>query len=425
MKPVDLCLDLRGLVSAPADPAAWRALWTDRIEPILRGKVLAPPRAYRLTFPDGSGTVVLDVRSAPPTALTADEPYSLRGLYERPRWAEVCVTCGAARGAHGCEGCRRLGRPAGYCDRHAVFLDGRIEATCEEHRPACRDCQVPATFWCDGGCHRAACEAHRLRHPDDPDRSFCPTCHEERFAPCSEPGCGHLGTHRCEWFDPATLAMCGRRVCRRHLRQWAVYPPEMVGDTPVWREEGLGRCPVHRPALPRDGAEIVRQILLGTASRQLRRGSENGPQLPRLLPTRHTALNTLGATPTFRAVHDWWQAAETGLTGSAPVVTRARRLLPGHTRIIAEDLARIERERTPVMAEQLAVLRSALLTRGQPDLAAAVQATDWNERQNRLYVVLPEALAGRLVGHRGENVTALSVSVGFDIALEKGLRRSR
>lgn len=173
------------------------------------------------------------------------------------------------------------------CDEHAVFLDGSLQPYTPEGLPRCSGGGGAATFVCGGPfCRweREWSDAFRVRHPGDPEVSYCRDCHARLFPPCvGDAGhCRGIGRYSCEHVDENGVQACGNRICPKHAGTWQIFGPD---------KEGIYLCPQHRDALRGDPQAAVKRMVFATAVKKLRLRRDGNMQfvyLPSLRGFQHT-----------------------------------------------------------------------------------------------------------------------------------------
>lgn len=400
---VELIIDVRDIRTPPADRDGFAALW-NLIEPALNGRDLRAKQVHELVGPDG--TLRLEVaRIAAGTGLvTPGTRFAVVAVRERSSLRYRCKECAdAGRPEYGpficsdsSEGQHRV------CDLHVSILDGSLTPTCGAHRPGCRACGSPATFWCGGrSCHRtvAWCQGHRRQHPQDPDIAYCPDCYATQFPPCEATGCPAIGTVTCEHVS-RTMEPCGRRMCTRHARRWQVFGGERLG---------LGRCAAHSRLSGLAAQEIVFQIVVGAGIRK------RPEQLPSLAGFGHSLRLTghLEMSVDYPAIFGMLSGFDDSMSrwnavppGSPPARVRAamQKAMPGWEKGIAGAL--VNREEGERLVAQLKQMVQELLRRDGAAIAATITLAEYKPaRPNsqppapaRLFVNVPEDYAGLVMG---------------------------
>jgi hypothetical protein len=422
---IEVVLDLRRY-GGPADsPEDVQALWS-RVEGALAGR---PVRDYP-AIDSEAGEIGVHVVSSAAATWSADSPVAIAGVLQRLYPGRRCAACAEAAPPRvtfapfecRCEACRK-GQARKLCEAHALIPRGRDVAFAPEHAPRCPACGAGASFWCDGGCDEAFCDAHGRGHPTSPDHTYDPRCFELCFPACSAAPCGNLGAFRCEHVLPAGDAVCGSWVCPLHGVRWQVYGPE---------EAGLGRCPAHAdiPGLP--PAEILRQIFHATVLRQTRDGGRPSPRpyLPKLRALNYIFRNAGQTSPSYQQLHDACASFAAQPAHSA-VGELVQRRLQEHLVTVGKELARLIDGTTAVRER----LRQVLAAHGMDEIAQALEITDYKpasglaswklpEHASGLaFWKLPEHLRRRFIGKGGETVKALGERTG--VMLKEDDRRRR
>ncbi|GHJ42840.1 hypothetical protein Cs7R123_01820 [Catellatospora sp. TT07R-123] len=288
---IEVVLDIREYRQEKAgrallDPAELQALW-DQIEGALVDRDLSARPVHTLGHPNGDIHVrVVRINPASSPVVSPGTTFQITTVLDPPQIRYRCQRC-PKYGPFLCRDCGE-DRSARLCDDHVLILDGSLLPTCEKHRPTCAECGGTASFRCTGrSCRsqKAHCDRHRVVHPHDPDHAYCPSCFAEKFPRCEIGSCRNIGASPCEIVD-AGVDPCGARVCAMHLRRWQVFGGEALG---------LALCARHSRSLPQVTAEeLVRQIVVATYNRSLRRGGAE--PLPSLrgfahsIRPRHAAL---------------------------------------------------------------------------------------------------------------------------------------
>jgi hypothetical protein len=272
-------------------------------------------------------------------------------------------------------------------------------------------CGTPATFRCGGKACRsdkAWCDAHRRRHPRDPDVDYCPSCYEITFPSCDTRSCPDVGIVRCEHASP-DFRRCGRRMCTRHASRWQVFGGERVG---------LGRCSHHSQVHALPPEEVLFQIITGASLRR------NNERLPSLLGFAH---NLRGVRKNDLALNfEWIYRTVTALIHrtrhDATVSAKTAEAKPLWDRQIGEIREAAVQGRR--LVEQLrAFVPSAL--------AATIEYADYRPESRRggvhrramLFVKVPEHQRGLFIGSRGAGIKSYSERLGVDVKIEGGGRR--
>ena len=407
---VEVVLDLRGLRQAPSTPAGLADLWMS-VEPALAGRDLSSRPVHELDGADGRLCLEIVRLPAGTEVVSEDTRFSIVAVRETARLRYRCTHC-PGEGTYGpflCKACPQDGANR-VCDEHVVILDGSLVPTCPRHRSACQ-CGTAATFRCAGKACRgekAWCDAHRKRHPRDPDVEYCPSCYEVTFPSCDTRSCPDVGSVRCEHVSP-DFRRCGRRMCTRHASRWQVFGGERVG---------LGRCSHHSQvrALPPD--EVLFQIISGAS---LRRRNE---RLPGLLGFAHNLRGV--KKPELALDFEWIHRTLTALTH------RTR-----HDATVSNKVA----EAKPLWDKQIVEIREAaregrrlveqLRTLVPPALAATIQYADYRPESRRggvhrramLFVKVPEHQLGQFIGSKGAGIKSYGERLGVDVKIEGGGRR--
>lgn len=364
----------------------------------------------------------LTVISLPPehAVVGRDTPFAIHSILERPRYKRLCALCTAAgrssHGAYTCYVCRAAKRPDRLCEDHVVILnggmrlDGRLNATCEEHVPACK-CAQRASFWCAGPrCRRAAawCDRHRKQHPNAPDIFYCIDCYDELFPACAHQACAFTATGHCEYVnDNGTL--CTRRMCSKHILRWQIYGPHKIG---------LGLCDQHRGMGRLNDDQLLFQVVAATAIRKLA-VPRSRQDLPSLQSVHHILLKIRQRAYGIPAI-DQLFAQLAQRTGRNNALERAMSdLLQHHAQFRLKNIARAAAEQQqgqPIFER----LKAQLRLKGWDEIADAVVFSDYKPTSNALYIRLRQDLRGRMIGKGGRTIQELGQLVGAKINFEKG-----
>lgn len=418
--PVELEVDFRDFHAAPETAQEFVSFW-GRLSGQLAGKPLRAGATYEVEHPR-DGVLRLSVLALPPehAVVGRDTPFAIHSILERPRLRRVCGRCSAAGAksysAYSCPACRDASRPDRLCDRHVVILnggmrlDGRLNATCEEHVPACR-CGRRASFWCAGPrCRRAAawCDLHRRQHPNAPDLFHCLDCYGELFPECGHPRCAFTATAFCEFVVDGG-ASCGRRMCSKHVLRWQVYGPHRIG---------LGLCDQHRGVGRLTDDQLVFQLVAATANRKLT-AARARHDLPSLQSVHHILLKVRQRAYGIPAIDQLFVRLAQS-TGRGDARARAMSdLLEQHARFRSRNVARDVAEKQQGLPF-FELLKAALRARGWHEVADAVVFSDYKPNANALYIRLRQDLRGRMIGRGGRTIQELGQQVGAKINFEKG-----
>ncbi|HJQ32503.1 MAG TPA: KH domain-containing protein [Pyrinomonadaceae bacterium] len=418
--PIELEVDFRDFRNAPDTPEEFVAFW-ERLSTQLVGKPLRDGVTHEVEHPR-DGVLRLTVLALPPGqgVVGRDTTFAVHSVLERPRYRHLCARCSAAgqqsHGAYSCPACGGASRPDRLCDRHVVILnggmrlDGRLNATCEEHVPACR-CGGRASFWCAGPrCRRASawCERHRRQHPNAPDVFYCVDCYEELFPACAQPRCAFTATAFCEFVGDGG-ASCGRRMCSKHILRWQIYGPHKMG---------LGLCDQHRQVGRLDDDRLVFQLVAATANRKLR-APRSRQDLPSLQSVHHILLKVRQRAYGIPAIDQLFVRLEQRTGRAGPLERAMSELLQSHARFRSQNVARDVAEKQqglPVFER----LRALLRAKGWGEIADAVVFSDYKPAAKTLYIRLPQELRGRMIGKGGRTIQELGQQVGAKINFEKG-----
>lgn len=406
---VDLVIDVRPLAQPPNSPEDFLRLWSE-IESWLVGRRLDADRRHRVEL-TGAGHCELwlaDPAQATPVA-DAHTRFAIRSIIEPAQVRHRCTTCERAGeqsyGPFLCEGCGTAEQPGRVCDRHAVILDGSLLATCAAHAPRCA-CGRAATFRCRGrrcAGRTAHCDQHRVRHPSNPNVSYCEPCYADQYPACSQQGCRGTGQIACEQVDESRFTSCGRRACARHAQRWQVFGPH---------RRGLGLCPQHAPTLRTMSRErFVFQLVAGTAARPGRQS------LPRLSIVRHIFINARDEVLDMRTIDKLFAGLQRRLGGSRFEGTM-RHLLERQQALRDEDVRQFELD-GEAGRTHFNRLQQMLRSQGRAELAEAVTFADFRPRSNILFVRVPPEHAGRFIGAKHATINALSAALGVKIQVER------
>lgn len=415
MTPIDVILDVREYTGPAASPAELMALWSG-IEYALAGR----PLEDHLIPCGADGRVTVRVITRERGTFSPATPVAISGVLQRlvpGRCCDLCQDGGQpasfASFACCCTDCERARWPVLLCERHAIIPSGGEVAFHPGHAPRCPapSCGARATFWCDGHCDRAWCDAHRRWHPSSPDHAYCEPCYQEHFPACSFPGCANLAALRCEHVEAAEETTCDRWVCPLHGTRWQVYGRD---------EDGLGRCPTHARIPELTQSEILRQILYATVLRQIRKGDRRPvpfPRLPRLRAMNYIYRNARQTSPTYPALRDAFAraAAQTG-QGRAGRLLKQR--LDAHMAALTEELDKLVDATTELRGR----LRALLLAAGMEDVADAIEIRDYKPDKRLAFWKLPDHLKGRFIGRGGQNIKLLSQQLGVTLREDERTR---
>lgn len=425
---IEVVLDVTGMHQPPSTAQEFGALWVG-LEQALRQRNLRDAARHRLGGPAGEIVVEVTRTTAEVEKPTEATRFKVVGVRESPKIRYACATCrdGGHRvyGPFKCVDCEDDARSR-VCDEHAIILDGSLLTACPTHRPACSEasCQRRATFRCGGrGCmsRRPWCDAHRVRHPHDADRAYCPSCFAVAFPRCEHDGCTRTGTAACEYVDGAGHR-CGRRTCPKHTSRWQVYGPERLG---------LARCASHRKVAGTPSSEVVRQIVLASS---LRRPMARMPRLGGFAHNVRKAGDADAALDKSRLLREAVAVRaqlEQTLRGK-PLQDALRRFDKQQKewegeggRVVALN------EQGTLLLQQLKQLVLAQDARFGAAIADGLILAEYipprtkpgQERQGLLFVRLPEGLRGAFVGKGGARITAYSSQLGVKVGFDDGGRR--
>jgi hypothetical protein len=427
---VRLVLDLRAFSHPSNDRDALGKLWP-QLEHALAQLDLVPDGAYTIDS-GGHGTIgirVIEVadghrRSTPRTR------FAVHHVMARPTVRLPCSTCRddgrRTYGPYTCASCPPPGkrddkRPGRVCEDHVVVLSGSLLSMCRRHADSCSDssCNRPATYRCEGsGCRRRTpwCDDHRRSAPGDPASAYCPACQARDYPSCSRPGCGGIGSIRCELVVDRDGRACDIATCGRHAARWQVYGPHVVG---------IGLCPPHRET-PRtlDAQQVVYQIVAVASTRA-------GPLDVRVRRTslgsvRHTFVKLHDAEPpSIPELDRMFVRLASSLSPEIPHEDKMKQFVGRHAQVRENAVSVAAREQEEGY-QRLRQLQAVLQREGKGELAAAMTYADWRPRagaHGRLFVKLPEEYRGLFIGARGQNVQRLGMVLGFDVGLERGQGR--
>lgn len=432
---------MRDLRKPPGDRDGFATLWA-KVESALHGRDLRAKPVHEL-YGGPEGAVRLEVARIADWmtgTVTADTRFSVVAVRERPRLLHRCKECAdqgiEQYGPFPCSAAAE-GDVHRTCDMHVSILDGALIPTCRAHRPRCRQCSQPATFRCAGReCRRevAWCDQHRMRHPQDRDVDYCPSCYAREFPCCEARECKAIGTVRCEHMNDVFQA-CGRRMCAIHARRWQVFGGERLG---------LGRCSAHANVTQLPSQELIFQIVAGASARRHRE------RLPSLQGFAHS-LRRAGygdLALDYEGIMRMLMNVQRGLGTAAPgrPETLARRggrvdareaaaravqdMQPNWNRQLEESGAAAQ-EGERLMARLKQVIQADIPYHGQ-EIAAAIRLAEYrpaivrNGQQVRgalLFVHVPDHMRGRFIGMQGRNRRRYDEVLGVSVQIEGGKKR--
>lgn len=410
IEPVEVLLDLRGYSRRIGGPEGFIALW-EELAPALKGRPLITGRPYSLE--SRSGTISFTVIRNPVSQVSEDTRFAVHSLLEPPSVRYTCDSCQAegktVYGPFICPTCRDSGQDGRVCDNHVLILDGAMRSFCRTHAPRC-ECGAAATFWCQGPeCRRrkAWCDAHRKHHRNDPDHAYCPGCYAVLYPDCERNGCANVGTLACEFVDVNTMRPCGRHACPSHMQRWQVYGPDA---------EGLALCNQHRGVRSLDDQALISQIILATGARRFR--LHRSPPLPTLQSIRHILRKARNRIYDLGEIGRLFENFHVNFGTHSALRNEVSGLLKQHSDRRQRDMERDQSEKQQglVIFERI---RQLLAARGQNELAQLVRFSDYRPRSNLIFVIVPDALAGRFIGPGGRNIKELCAAINVDIKLEK------
>ncbi|MCF3132930.1 hypothetical protein [Streptomyces olivochromogenes] len=417
---VEVVLDLRASRLNPTGAEQFAELW-EQLEPGLLGHPLRTGFPY--SWSSQFGDIAVEVVRLRPGVTVADQGtrFDVVAVRQRANVTYRCGTCAESGtrtyGPFLCRDCAGSGRGDRVCDEHVVILDGSLATNCPVHRPGCRACGQPATFRCAGDrCHAktAWCDAHRVRHPEDPDTDYCRPCYQLAFPVCEQSGCRGVGTMACDIVDGSGRS-CGRQACTRHALRWQVFGGEKTG---------LGLCRQHYAALRGwEPAELMRQI----AATAARRGGEY--RIPRLVSFSHNLRNTghPRLAVDYSAVYDLLRrlCEDSSAAGDRRSADALRRADAGWRREL-DALVGTAKEGERLLSRLQALVEQQDGRRG-PEVAAALRLVEYKaprvrngvtERRGILFVDLPSQLRGLFIGAKGANVARYRDELGVDVKFE-------
>lgn len=418
---VEIILDLREYRPAVTEPKDFATLW-ENLEPALMGRDLGGRSHYFLdTQADGSvGIEIARIRPGVGAVGPATR-FSVVAVRERPELLYRCRVCAdAGTGSYGpflCKDCQQAGMKDRVCDDHVVVLAGSLQPACPEHRPGCAEgrCRTPATFRCAGSrCRQrtAWCDAHRRRHPRDPDIDYCPPCYDTLFPVCEEQSCQGVGTVACEYVVDRAGGQCARRSCTRHAHRWQVYGGERVG---------LGLCRAHRRQDGTTPEGVLFQIVIASAAR---RPAMRPPTLAGFAHNLRNAGHRQIAVD-YPAIQSRLERLYGDLKGTGVQVRGAEsHVAAWRKQAAAEGGARAEGERI------LERLRALVLQRdrryGAP-IASSLRLVQYKaataQRPGLLFVDVAEDLRGLFAGKGRQHLIAYGDQLGLQVRLEGGGQR--
>lgn len=269
----------------------------------------------------------------------------------------------------------------------------------------CR-CGEPAIFFCPGPlCDGAVahCGRHRRAHPGGLAAGYCLDCHDEVFPACVTADCAITAIIACEFVAGTGLRACARRACPGHAWRWQIFGPH---------QRGLGLCPEHGARLQTlTTHQLVFQIVAGTA------GRPGGARLPSLGALRATFVNVRGQLLDPCSADDLYTGLASSL-GDSPLEQRMRRLIGQDSAQRAADIAELHHAEA-AGEKHITRLRQAMRDRGHHDLAESVRLSAFQHRADLLFVRMPQALLGRLLGPGGSTLRGLSAELGVEIRVER------
>jgi hypothetical protein len=289
-------------------------------------------------------------------------------------------------------------------------LGGRLNATCDAHRPNCR-CGQLATFWCAGPrCRRetAWCESHRKQHPNASNIYYCPDCYEQLFPNCTSSRCAFTATGFCEYVLEGGAA-CARRMCSQHIIRWQIYGPHKIG---------LGLCDQHLNIPNLTDEQIVYLMVAATANRMLA-APRPRQELPSLHAVRHSLLKVRRRPYEVSDINQMFVCISQRVGLNDRRERAMSELLEYHEPKRARDMKRAEDERQQGL-EVFERLKAQLRRIGRNEVADAISFSDYRPVPNVLYVRLPKDLRGHMVGKDHRTINQLRQSLGAGIEFEKG-----
>lgn len=429
---VDLLIDVRELTPQFNSPSELIDLW-ETIQQAITGRVLSAGDERPVEL-GGRGMLKFTVLSTPngPVTVQLSTRFAIHSILERPAIRQFCRRCASeGRSVHGpfsCKMCRQTDEHAGICDRHAIILEGglrrggRVVASCDEHSPKCHSCASNAEHWCLGPVCRgeeAWCPAHVRRHPKSADILYCAACYERVFPQCVTANCLEPGTNICEHVDQITGRGCGRLLCNRHVARWQVYGYERIG---------LARCYEHRRIRELADADVIWQVVAGTAFRHMQKGGQRYP-LPTLGSIKNILLKGRKRFYDEHVACELYRALQTQIRGiprMSAVQQKMFELLNRASDRWTSDVGRAQTRRDQGRS-YLEKLKQELVKVGLPEIASAAEMTDFVPEyvkgpptRSMLFVRLPSELKGRFIGKAGARIKDLAQRIGCEIGFEKG-----
>jgi hypothetical protein len=239
------------------------------------------------------------------------------------------------------------------------------------------------------------------------------------FPRCQADGCPGIGAIACLHVEPTGETTCGRRLCPRHGHRWQVFGPHRIG---------LGRCQAHSDLRQLDDLAVIFQLTAGTvilrAEERGRHGLPTVPAVRRILMksrNRHYEIEQVGAL---------FERLEASLTGQTPLRREMKALVARNSDARARAVLRHHDEKElgrQVFARILAELRASDLD----VVADALAFSDYRPafggggprriegQQGAVFVRVPVALRGLLIGRGGATINELQRRVGTRIIFER------
>jgi hypothetical protein len=419
---VEILLDLGAMSAPPTSQEDLAALWT-AVEATVVGRDLSTRRLHELECDRGVVRFEIVRANASVRAVGPHTRFSIVGVREPAKINYRCVRCAEqglrTYGPFECVACASGDTDGWVCDRHVRILDGALFATCEQHRPACRDCGRQATFRCAGprcDLDVAWCDSHRRPHPQDTDVDYCSPCYEYLFPRCADSGCGAVGSVRCEHVDTQNR-VCGTPMCTRHAQRWQVFGGERLG---------LARCTTHQDLVRLSADEVIRQIVAGAA---VRKPPERAPTLPGFAHSLRRCGHAELALR-YRDVFSKLTALGGDRGGDNRIARAVAAATPGWQRQLKQTATASEDGMR--LVERLRELIRADDPRYGHTLAEAISLAEYKaartvgdtERKAMLFIHLPEELRGQLIGQGGSRIRGYGETLGVVVKFE-GSRRAR
>jgi hypothetical protein len=361
-------------------------------------------------------------------------PFAIHSLLEPPAPDQRCRLCVRdGRRTPSSLRCAFCKKDSQICEEHAILVAGSLKAFCLEHAPAC-ECGEPAAAVCRGPrCEpeggRMFCRPHLVAHPNVPDIAYCSACYAALFPPCDVSGCDGIGGIECLHMDPGTEEPCRRRLCPRHAHRWQVFGPHRIG---------LGRCDAHSVLRALDDLAVIFQIVAGTALLRAKVSSERRGRihLPTLPAVRRILMKSRNRLYEVVDVNRLFDLLEEELQGPTPLRQHMRELVAENREVRSRAIAKHEDEKD-AGRQIFARIQDELRGMGLAEVAASLVFTDyrpsWGAKGSRpgrapdpqpefagcVFVRLPTALRGRLVGRGGSTIKELQRRVRVKISFER------